>query len=126
MPFKTTARETLFRVVKMSPDEFRDFIASEGIGLTRLAYKIGESMDIGDLSAAESCKSKANESYTRLDRALNMDKALMYAMMGQFFDEAIKFYKALRESKMGTTVSVAAKQFGVDVGYLSTAVHRRI
>jgi hypothetical protein len=126
MSFKIAPRELLFKVVKMSPTDFRDFIQSEGIGLTRLAYNLGEAMNISDLSSAEACHSKAGEMYRRVDKLKDLDSAITYASMGQFINEAMSFFKALREAKMGTSTSIAASNFGVDAKYLSEAVHRRL
>ena len=123
---KTSARALAFRVVMMNQQEFYGFIRDQGIGMTKLAYRLGEASSPSDLPVLESCQAKARELFRQCDMKRDLQQAGSYAMIGQFFSEAIKFYSALKEAKVGTPVSTAASQFGVDAGVLSHAIHSRL
>lgn len=119
-------RELILAILHAKPAEFVAWVKSEHTGITNLAYQLGERMTESDVSLAEAAEAKLRD--TGLDlarRKIHTDETFQIHAIKQYFNEAIKFYRALREARIGVAVSIAAKEFGVDTALLSSAVHTR-
>ena len=124
MKRNASPRELTLAILHAKPSEFIGWVKQEG-GLTNTAYRLGERMTESDLPLIESAEAKSRDIFRKIDMKQGLTSAMEQGYVSQFFNEAIRFYKAFKEAKLGASVTHAATYFGVDAGVLSKAVHTR-